>query len=252
MLRITQEMRHFEAIFLRPDASPAPLRPGSSICSRNCPSPDTRSLGPRRSCTSAGDSGRTKLAVPASQQDSRNHDGGHGRRLLRVGWIRAARVPGFGGRWQSSRPCLQPRAARSRTGPADGSGEHRASLPDRAGSAGRIGAGRISHDITELLRGTGAQFAVLARRIRRRSAALEQRRNHRGCGHRQRRRHDRRLPPTPWTGRRRRNIHPEPGPIHRPPKRTACAARGHATRVETVNVGGDVSFVGHGTMAALP
>ena len=54
-------------------------------------------------------------------------------------------------------------------------------VPVRPGALARA---RISRDITELLRGANAQFAVLLDEVGRRSAALEQRRNHRGCGHR--------------------------------------------------------------------
>ncbi len=53
--------------------SPALFAPGSSTCSRNCPSPDIRSSGRQRSCTSARELGQRRaggFSYPARQSKS--------------------------------------------------------------------------------------------------------------------------------------------------------------------------------------
>jgi len=122
-------------------------------------------------------------------------------------------------------------------------------VPVRPGALARA---RILHDITELVQSTGAQFARPARRNGSRSTALEQRRHHRRC-------RDgsaaARSAPTgyamgwPVVAKRspciRANYTGRPSTLRVQPE-------GNANHVETVKVGGDVAFVGHGVIEALP
>ena len=122
-------------------------------------------------------------------------------------------------------------------------------VPVRPGVLARA---RISHDITELLHGAGAQFAVLFD-----ESAVEARHwNNDGIIE------DVATGSAAGTIGAYRLRHGlvgggetfilNQGQFTGRPSELRVRPEGSVTRVETVNVGGDVSFVGHGTMVALP
>ena len=161
MLRITQQMRHFEAIFLKNRQASLPLSvPGSSTCSTNCPSrtPDHWGGGGLQNARqhTAHKTRRFQLpgkTVEIKTEVTAGRYSGLLDRARRCSWAR--RMIGV------RSPPHSIHATRSRFGPADGSGQYWGSLPDRAGSAGRAGAGSNFPRHHGFVAGRDAQFAVL-------------------------------------------------------------------------------------------
>ena len=226
MLRITQEMRHFEAIFLQPTGRARhrrgqDLRPVRGTAIRRTPDHrggggSAHALGARLARSAGG------FNYPARQSKSRRRSPAE---AIRAGWTRAPRsslarsMTALGSRAPStSRRTISTPTYRMEV---VSTGLRYLIVPVRPGALARA---RISRDITELVHGAGAQFAVLLD-----ESAVEVRHwnndgiiedvatgSAAGTIGAYRLRHG--------LGARRRHIRSAPGPIHRPPKRTARAA----------------------------
>ncbi len=253
MLRITQELRHFEAIFLEATDEPGTVRARIFDLFEELPFAGHPIIGAaavlhNRSGAADAQRWRFQLSTKAVEITTERTGDGYS------GWLNQG-TPDFLG-------AIDDRGQIARAfnlGPEDldpnlpmevvSTGLRYLIVPVRPGVLARA---RISQDITELLQGFGAQFAVLLD-----EAAVEVRHwnndgviedvatgSAAGTIGAYRLRHGMvsggesfTLNQGRFTGR---------------PSELYVRPEGSPSHVETVSVGGDVSFVGHGTIAARP
>jgi trans-2,3-dihydro-3-hydroxyanthranilate isomerase len=253
MLRITQEMRHFEAIFLQPTGQPGTVRARIFDLVDELPFAGHPIIGAaavlhQRSGAAGAQSWRFQLPSKTVEITTEATAGGYSG-LLDQG------APEFLGSMDDG----------SQVAPAFNLAPHDLApdLPMEVVSTGlrylivpvRPGAlarARISRDITELLRGANAQFAVLldesAVEVRHwnNDGIIEDVATGSAAG-------------TIGAYRLRHGLVRggdtfilNQGQFTGRPSKLRVLPEGDANRVETVKVGGDVSFVGHGVIEALP
>lgn len=253
MLRITQELRHFETVFLAPTNRPDTVRARIFDLFEELPFAGHPIIGAaavlhKRSEAGGARSWRFRLQSKTVEVRTEVIGGDYS------GWLDQG-PPEFLGTVDDGAPI----AAAFNLAPRDLSPD----LPMEVVSTGlrylivpvapgALARARISRDITELLHGFGAQFAVLLDE----SAAEVRHWNNDGIledvatgsaagtigGYRLRHGLIRggetfTLNQGQYTGR---------------PSQLRVRPEGSAQNVESVNVGGDVSFVGYGTIEALP
>ena len=253
MLRITQEMRHFEAVFLLPTNEPGTVAARIFDLFEELPFAGHPIIGAaavlhQRRGIGGAQSWRFQLVSKTVEVRTEVTAAGYS------GWLDQG-SPEFLGTVDKG-----DQVARAfNIAPHDlhpdlplevvSTGLRYLIVPVRPGVLARA---RISHDITELLLGTGAQFAVLfdetAVEVRHwnNDGIIEDVATGSAAG-------------TIGAYRLRHGLVGggetfilNQGQFTGRPSELRVRPEGSATRVETVNVGGDVSFVGHGTMAALP
>jgi PhzF family phenazine biosynthesis protein len=253
MLRITQEMRHFEAIFLQPTGQPGAVRARIFDLFDELPFAGHPIIGAaavlhKRSGAGGAQCWRFQLPSKTVEITTEVTAGGYSG-LVDQG------TPVFLG---SMEDCGQVAAAFN-LAPHDlasdlpmevvSTGLRYLIVPVRPGALARA---RISSDITELLRGANAQFAVLldesAVEVRHwnNDGIIEDVATGSAAG-------------TIGAYRLRHGLVRggdtfilNQGQFTGRPSKLRVLPEGSANRVETVKVGGDVSFVGHGMIEALP
>jgi PhzF family phenazine biosynthesis protein len=253
MLRITQEMRHFEAIFLRPTEDPRTVRARIFDLFDELPFAGHPIIGAaavlhRRSETAGAQNWRFQLSSKTVEIRTEVTAGGYS------GWLNQG-APEFLGTVDDGAPI----ARAFNLAPQDldtalpmevvSTGLRYLIVPVRPGVLARA---RISADITDLLHGLGAQFAVLldesAVEVRHwnNDGILEDVATGSAAGTigAYRLRHG-----LVWGGE---SFTLNQGRFTGRPSELRVCPEGRSDQVETVNVGGDVSFVGHGTIEALP
>jgi trans-2,3-dihydro-3-hydroxyanthranilate isomerase len=253
MLRITQEMRHFEAIFLQPTDQPGAVRARIFDLFDELPFAGHPIIGAaavlhRRSGAGGAQSWRFQLLSKTAEITTEVTAGGYAG-LLDHG------APEFLGSMDDRRPV----AAAFNLAPHDlapdlpmevvSTGLRYLIVPVRPGALARA---RISRDITELLWGAGAQFAVLldesAVEVRHwnNDGIIEDVATGSAAG-------------TIGAYRLRHGLVRggdtfilNQGQFTGRPSKLRVLPEGSGNRVKSVKVGGDVSFVGHGMIEALP
>jgi PhzF family phenazine biosynthesis protein len=253
MLRITAELRHFEAIFLAPTDRPDTVGARIFDLVEELPFAGHPVIGAAAVLHERSAAGDTKhwhfvLASKTVQVRTEVTDGGY------TGWLDQG-APEFLGAVDD-----RDRIARAFNLDTDDLAPHLPSevvstglryliVPVRAGTLGRA---RITEDITELLRGYHAQFAVLlddsAIEIRHwnNDGATEDVATGSAAG-------------TVGAYRLRHGLIRggdtfilNQGRFTGRPSELSVRVEGSADRVESVRVGGDVAFVGYGVIEALP
>jgi len=253
MLRITQEMRHFEAIFLQPTEEPRTVRARIFDLFGELPFAGHPIIGAaavlhRRSEAADAQYWRFQLSSKTVEIMTEVTAGGYS------GWLNQG-APEFLGTVDDADPIA--RAFNLAQEDLDSAlpmevvstGLRYLIVPVRPGVLARA---RISADITELLHGLGAQFAVLldesAVEVRHwnNDGILEDVATGSAAGTigAYRLRHG-----LVWGGE---SFTLNQGRFTGRPSELRVCPEGRSDQVETVNVGGDVSFVGHGTIEALP
>ena len=253
MLRITQEMRHFEAIFLQPTGQPGTVRARIFDLFDELPFAGHPIIGAaavlhQRSGAAGAQSWRFRLPSKTVEITTEVTAGGYSG-LLDQG------APEFLGSMDDGSQV----AAAFNLAPHDlapdlpmevvSTGLRYLIVPVRPGALARA---RISRDITELLQGANAQFAVLldesAVEVRHwnNDGIIEDVATGSAAG-------------TIGAYRLRHGLVRggdtfilNQGQFTGRPSKLRVLPEGNANRVETVKVGGDVSFVGHGMIEALP
>jgi trans-2,3-dihydro-3-hydroxyanthranilate isomerase len=253
MLRITQEMRHFEAIFLEPTGQPATVRARIFDLFDELPFAGHPIIGAaavlhKQSGVGATQSWRFQLPSKTVEITTTVTDGSYAG-LLDQGAPEFLGSIDDGGRVAAAFNLAADDLAPDLPLEVVSTGLRYLIVPVRPGVLARA---RICRDITELVRGAGAQFAVLLD-----ESAVEVRHwnndgviedvatgSAAGTIGAYRLRHGLVrggdtfiLHQGQYTGR---------------PSTLRVLPEGDANRVETVKVGGDVSFVGHGVIEALP
>jgi trans-2,3-dihydro-3-hydroxyanthranilate isomerase len=253
MLRITQEMRHFEAIFLQPADQPGAVRARIFDLFDELPFAGHPIIGAAavlHKRSGAGGAKRWRFQLPSKTVEITTEVmAGRYSGLLDQG------APEFLGSMDDRGPV----AAAFNLAPHDlasdlpmevvSTGLRYLIVPVRPGALARA---RISRDITELLRGANAQFAVLLD-----ESAVEVRHwnndgiiedvatgSAAGTIGAYRLRHG--------LVRGGETFNLNQGQFTGRPSKLRVLPEGSPNRVETVKVGGDVSFVGHGMIEALP
>jgi trans-2,3-dihydro-3-hydroxyanthranilate isomerase len=253
MLRITQEMRHFEAIFLQPTGQPDTVGARIFDLFDELPFAGHPIIGAaavlhKRSGAAGAQSWRFQLPSKTVEITTEVTAGGYSG-LLDQG------APEFLGSMDDGSQV----ASAFNLAPHDlapdlpmevvSTGLRYLIVPVRPGALARA---RISRDITELLRGANAQFAVLldesAVEVRHwnNDGIIEDVATGSAAG-------------TIGAYRLRHGLVRggdtfilNQGQFTGRPSKLRVLPEGNANRVETVKVGGDVSFVGHGMIEALP
>ena len=253
MLRITQEMRHFEAIFLRPTDQSETVRARIFDLFDELPFAGHPIIGAaavlhRRSGACGPQSWRFHL--PGKTVEVRTEATGRGY----SGWLDQG-TPEFFGTIDDRDQIADAFSLAPTDVVSDlpmevvSTGLRYLIVPVRPGALARA---RISHDLTELLSAANAQFAVLLD-----ESAVEVRHwNNDGIVE------DVATGSAAGTIGAYRLRHGlvrggdtfvlNQGQFTGRPSKLRVRPEGSANHVETVNVGGDVSFVGHGTIEALP
>ena len=253
MLRITQEMRHFEAIFLQPTDQPGTVRARIFDLFDELPFAGHPIIGAaavlhKRSGAHGAQSWRFQLASKTVEITTEVTAGGYSG-LLDQG------APQFLGSMDDVGRVARAFNLASHDLAPDlpmevvSTGLRYLIVPVRPGALARA---RISSDITELLRGADAQFAVLldesAVEVRHwnNDGIIEDVATGSAAG-------------TIGAYRLRHGLVRggdtfilNQGQFTGRPSKLRVLAEGSANRVETVKVGGDVAFVGHGMIDALP
>jgi trans-2,3-dihydro-3-hydroxyanthranilate isomerase len=252
MLRITQEMRHFEAIFLQPTDQPGTVGARifdlfSELPFAGHPIIGAAAVMHKCSGSDAAQSWRFQLSSKTVEVSTEITRAGHS------GWLNQG-APEFLGTIDDDRI-----AKAFNLAPDDlvadlpmevvSTGLRYLIVPVRPGALARA---RISRDITELLRGANAQFAVLLD-----ESAVEVRHwNNDGIvedvatGSAAGTIGAYRLRHGLVGGGQTFTLHQ--GQFTGRPSELRVRPVGDSHRVETVHVGGEVSFVGHGVIEALP
>jgi PhzF family phenazine biosynthesis protein len=253
MLRITKEMRHFEAAFLEPTDRAAVVRARIFDLFDELPFAGHPIIGAaavlhRRSGASDARSWRFELPGKTVEITTESTDGGYSG-LLDQG------EPEFLGTTEDRHAIAEAFNITPHDLDADlpmevvSTGLRYLIVPVRPGALGRA---RISHDITELLRGIGAEFAVLLD-----DSAVEVRHwNNDGIVE------DVATGSAAGTIGAYRLRHGlvrggdtfilNQGQFAGRPSKLRVLPEGTPSHVESVKVGGDVAFVGHGVIDALP
>jgi trans-2,3-dihydro-3-hydroxyanthranilate isomerase len=253
MLRITQEMRHFEAIFLLPTDQPATFRARIFDLFEELPFAGHPIIGAaavlhKRSGAGAAQSWRFQLPSKTVEVSTEITRGGYS------GWLNQG-APEFMGTVDDSARVAHAFNLAPDDLDADlpmevvSTGLRYLIVPVRSGALARA---RISRDITELVHGANAQFAVLLD-----ESAVEVRHwNNDGIiedvatGSAAGTIGAYRLRHGMARGGQTFTLHQ--GQFTGRPSELRVRPEGSANHVETVNVGGDVSVVGHGMIEALP
>jgi PhzF family phenazine biosynthesis protein len=253
MLRITQELRHFEAIFLQATDEPSTVRARifdlfSELPFAGHPIIGAAAVLHRQS--GAASAQRWRFQLPGKAVDITTHTTAEGF----SGWLNQG-TPEFLGVVDDRGTIAPAFNLEERDLGADlpmevvSTGLRYLIVPVRPGVLARA---RISLDITELLQGFGAQFAVLldetAVEVRHwnNDGVIEDVATGSAAG-------------TIGAYRLRHGLVGDgetftlnQGRFTGRPSELYVRPEGSRNRVDTVHVGGDVAFVGHGTIAALP
>jgi PhzF family phenazine biosynthesis protein len=253
MLRITQEMRHFETIFLQPTDRPGTVGARIFDLFEELPFAGHPIIGAavvlhKRSGAGAAQSWRFQLSSKTVEVSTEIACGGHS------GWLNQG-APEFLGtiddddRIAKAFNLAQDDLVADLPMEVVSTGLRYLIVPVRPGALARA---RISRDITELLRGANAQFAVLLD-----ESAVEVRHwNNDGIiedvatGSAAGTIGAYRLRHGLVCGGETFILHQ--GQFAGRPSELRVRPVGDSDRVETVHVGGDVSYVGHGVIEALP
>jgi len=253
MLRITQEMRYFEAIFLQPAGQPGTVRARIFDLFDELPFAGHPIIGAaavlhKRSGVSGAQTRRFQLPSKTVEITTDVTAGGYSG-LLDQGAPEFLRSIADSARVAAAFNLATDDLAPDLPLEVVSTGLRYLIVPVRPGVLARA---RISHDITELVQSAGAQFAVLLD-----DAAVEVRHwNNDGIiedvatGSAAGTIGAYRLRHGLVHGGDTFNLHQ--GQYTGRPSTLRVQPEGTANRVETVKVGGDVAFVGHGMIEALP
>ena len=253
MLRITQEMRHFEAIFLQPTGQPGTVGARIFDLFDELPFAGHPIIGAaavlhKRSGAAGAQSWRFQLPSKTVEITTEFTAGGYSG-LLDQGAPEFLGSMDDGGQVAPAFNLAPHDLAPDLPMEVVSTGLRYLIVPVRPGALARA---RISRDITELLRGANAQFAVLldesAVEVRHwnNDGIIEDVATGSAAG-------------TIGAYRLRHGLVRggdtfilNQGQFTGRPSKLRVLPEGDANRVETVKVGGDVSFVGHGMIEALP
>jgi PhzF family phenazine biosynthesis protein len=253
MLRITQEMRHFEAIFLEPTDRPGTVRARIFDLFDELPFAGHPIIGAAavlHEQSGLGGAQSWKFQLPGKTVEvTTNVAAGDYSGVLDQGAPEFLGSVDDGARVAAAFNLTAEDLAPDLPLEVVSTGLRYLIVPVRPGALARA---RISYDITELVQGAGAQFAVLLD-----EAAVEVRHwnndgiiedvatgSAAGTIGAYRLRHGLARGGDTFT------LHQ--GQYTGRPSTLRVQPEGTATRVETVKVGGDVAFVGHGVIDALP